>query len=431
MAAQLEHTPYRQLGTFAADRPVRAGTSRGSCRSAAAHCRQAHEGGACHEPRSCTSAASAAPGPRWWSGCSAPQPDWVNVGELVDLARSVARTDELCGCGEPFSRCPVWTRVGEAAFGGWTTDVLDRLARVQRSAARQRHLPGLLAPRRPASGALVELRNAYAAVYRAVAEVTGSTRRRRCLQGSGARRRAGRGPRRGPAHAQRRPRPAGRGMVVAPPRRPSARHVRNRARCGGSRCTGPRRSGVRSSSRWRRSRTRAECRSPGSATRTWWPTRCGPSSPRRQPLGRSAGSCRPAGGRRRGGAGAQPRTVRQPRTIPLRAGAVAARRPLGHRDACVVPRARHGAHAASAAHVPISARHPHHRSGGPAGRTSILEQLMTHPRPIAARRPAAQEPLVSVVIPTRGRPALLEATLASDHRPGLRRADGGHRRPRP
>ena len=102
-------------------------------------------------------------------------PTWVNVGELVDLARSVARTDELCGCGEPFSRCPVWTRVGETAFGGWTTDVLDRLARVQRSAARQRHLPGLLAPRRAASGALVELRNAYAAMYRAVAEVTGST----------------------------------------------------------------------------------------------------------------------------------------------------------------------------------------------------------------------------------------------------------------
>jgi Sulfotransferase family len=100
---------------------------------------------------------------------------WVNVGELVDLARSVAPADELCGCGEPFSRCPVWTRVGEAAFGGWTADVLDRLALVQRSAARQRHLPGLLAARRPASGALLELQNGYAAIYRAVAEVTGSS----------------------------------------------------------------------------------------------------------------------------------------------------------------------------------------------------------------------------------------------------------------
>jgi Sulfotransferase family len=100
-------------------------------------------------------------------------PGWVNVGELVDLARSVARTDELCGCGLPFSACPVWTEVGEVAFGGWTQDVLDRLTRLQRSAARQRHLPGLLSSRRAPSDALTELRAAYTRIYRAVAEVTG------------------------------------------------------------------------------------------------------------------------------------------------------------------------------------------------------------------------------------------------------------------
>ena len=75
---------------------------------------------------------------------------WVNVGELVDLARSVARADELCGCGARFSTCPVWTQVGEVAFGGWTEEVLDRLAWLQRAAARQRHLPGLLDARRTA-----------------------------------------------------------------------------------------------------------------------------------------------------------------------------------------------------------------------------------------------------------------------------------------
>ena len=36
-------------------------------------------------------------------------PGWVNVGELVDLARSVAPADELCGCGVSFSACPVWS----------------------------------------------------------------------------------------------------------------------------------------------------------------------------------------------------------------------------------------------------------------------------------------------------------------------------------
>lgn len=101
-------------------------------------------------------------------------PGWVNVGELVDLARSVARSDELCGCGLPFSRCSMWTEVGQAAFGGWTDEVLDRLAVLQRAAARQRHLPGLLGSWRRPSGALTELRAAYARIYRAVADVTGA-----------------------------------------------------------------------------------------------------------------------------------------------------------------------------------------------------------------------------------------------------------------
>lgn len=99
---------------------------------------------------------------------------WVNVGELVDLARSVARSDELCGCGVPFSTCPVWTEVGEVAFGGWTEDVLDRLTSLQRAAARQRHLPRLLGSRWPASEALTDLRAAYTRIYQAVAEVTGA-----------------------------------------------------------------------------------------------------------------------------------------------------------------------------------------------------------------------------------------------------------------
>jgi hypothetical protein len=101
-------------------------------------------------------------------------PGWVNVGELVDLARSVAPSDELCGCGASFSRCPLWLRVGEVAFGGWTVDVLDRLTGLHRAAARQRHLPGLLWSRRRPSDALADLRAAYAGIYRAVAEVTGA-----------------------------------------------------------------------------------------------------------------------------------------------------------------------------------------------------------------------------------------------------------------
>lgn len=101
-------------------------------------------------------------------------PGWTNIGELVDLARSVARSDELCGCGLPFSCCPLWTEVGLAAFGGWGEDALERLARLQRTAARQRHLPSLLGSRRPASEALTALREDYARIYHSVAEATDS-----------------------------------------------------------------------------------------------------------------------------------------------------------------------------------------------------------------------------------------------------------------
>ena len=99
---------------------------------------------------------------------------WVNIGELVDLARSVARSDELCGCGLPFSRACCGRRSARPPSAVGARSVLDRLTALQRAAARQRHLPGLLGARRPASAALTDLRESYARIYRAVAEVTDS-----------------------------------------------------------------------------------------------------------------------------------------------------------------------------------------------------------------------------------------------------------------
>ncbi|WP_210649097.1 sulfotransferase [Nocardioides sp. SYSU D00065] len=101
-------------------------------------------------------------------------PGWVNVGELVDLARSVAPRDELCGCGRSFSSCPLWNEVGRLAFGGWSEEVLARIRSSHHASARQRHLPGLLRPRGEPSAALASLRADYSAIYRAVAEVTGA-----------------------------------------------------------------------------------------------------------------------------------------------------------------------------------------------------------------------------------------------------------------
>lgn len=106
-------------------------------------------------------------------------PGWTNVGELVDLPRSVFVHQENCGCGEPFLSCPMWSKVGEAAFGGWHEDEMKRLADLRFAVARQRQLGGLIALARGRGSdqlrADVQAYQAgYGAIYRAVAEVTGA-----------------------------------------------------------------------------------------------------------------------------------------------------------------------------------------------------------------------------------------------------------------
>lgn len=105
-------------------------------------------------------------------------PSWVNVGELVDLPRSVRPDDELCGCSEPFSRCPFWSAVGDHAFGGWPASVTERLAELRLLVARQRHVPALLALRSGRGSTRLrtlveEYQSTYGKIYRAVAEVSG------------------------------------------------------------------------------------------------------------------------------------------------------------------------------------------------------------------------------------------------------------------
>lgn len=46
-------------------------------------------------------------------------PGATGVGEVVFLWERGLRRDERCGCGERFSACSFWQRVGKAAFGGW------------------------------------------------------------------------------------------------------------------------------------------------------------------------------------------------------------------------------------------------------------------------------------------------------------------------
>lgn len=103
-------------------------------------------------------------------------PGYVNVGELIDLPRRVAPGDELCGCGVTFSQCPFWTAVGSHLSQGWDAAWLAELHRLQSRVARQRHLPRLLAG--AVSGQFGEDLGAYARqvseIYRAVVAESGA-----------------------------------------------------------------------------------------------------------------------------------------------------------------------------------------------------------------------------------------------------------------
>ena len=74
-------------------------------------------------------------------------PGMCSVGELVHLWQRGVLDDETCGCGEPFSRCPFWTEVGERAFGGWDPALAARMEDLRPRIDRTRVIPRLLAPR--------------------------------------------------------------------------------------------------------------------------------------------------------------------------------------------------------------------------------------------------------------------------------------------
>jgi hypothetical protein len=104
-------------------------------------------------------------------------PGAVNVGELIDLFRRTAPRGELCGCGQAFADCPFWTGVGNRAFGGWEAGQLAEVHRLQTRVARQRHLPRLLAMSLADRGFRDDVAAygaSYLALYRAIAGQAGA-----------------------------------------------------------------------------------------------------------------------------------------------------------------------------------------------------------------------------------------------------------------
>jgi hypothetical protein len=102
-------------------------------------------------------------------------PGCTSVGELRHIWERGVLANRLCGCGEAFHDCPFWSRVGEAAFGGWDAVDAERQAGRIMIVGRQRHFP-LVATGAGSARFRAELA-AYADIqarlYRAVAEVSG------------------------------------------------------------------------------------------------------------------------------------------------------------------------------------------------------------------------------------------------------------------
>ncbi|MFC0029875.1 sulfotransferase [Micromonospora chaiyaphumensis] len=102
--------------------------------------------------------------------------DVCAVGEVVHLWERALGADERCGCGERFTACPFWQRVGEHAFGGWSAVDRDDVLALKDRVDRTRHIPRLaknsLSPEQLAD--VRRYADLYTRIYRAALAATGA-----------------------------------------------------------------------------------------------------------------------------------------------------------------------------------------------------------------------------------------------------------------
>jgi hypothetical protein len=96
------------------------------------------------------------------------------LGEVNHLWRRSLVDDELCGCGEPFSRCPYWLAVGDQAFGGWDNVDITAVEAAQEEAMRLRHITALALGRSAPSKAADIVAEHHRRVYEAASAVAGA-----------------------------------------------------------------------------------------------------------------------------------------------------------------------------------------------------------------------------------------------------------------
>ncbi|GGO08323.1 sulfotransferase family protein [Microbispora rosea subsp. aerata] len=98
-------------------------------------------------------------------------PGVVPLGEVVHLWDRGVRADEPCGCGQRFSQCPFWTKVGIRAFGQWRQSQAGWLPGLRARVDRTRRVPVLALGLASREAELAEYVRSYSRIYAAAAEV--------------------------------------------------------------------------------------------------------------------------------------------------------------------------------------------------------------------------------------------------------------------
>ena len=101
-------------------------------------------------------------------------PEVTPLGQVVRLWTRGVHADGPCGCGQAFSECSFWGRVGARAFGRWRESHADRLLRLRYRVDRTRRIPILFLGLISREAELADYVLAYSRIYTAAAEVTGA-----------------------------------------------------------------------------------------------------------------------------------------------------------------------------------------------------------------------------------------------------------------
>jgi UDP-N-acetylglucosamine transferase subunit ALG13 len=103
-------------------------------------------------------------------------PGVFSAGELRDVWLRGVIEDRLCGCGERFHACDLWSKVGQEAFGGWDGVDVEAVHRLRLRLDRPWSPPRVLTSRlTPALDADVQRYvDHLAALYRAIEQVSGA-----------------------------------------------------------------------------------------------------------------------------------------------------------------------------------------------------------------------------------------------------------------